>query len=86
MTIEPLNDSEAEAWRAAAEELDRAGRPEAAHIARSMAEEQFDSRHPAHWYCLDCGYRAVDRGRPSVNICPRCRGDFTWTPEPHDAD
>jgi hypothetical protein len=35
----PLFDSDAEKWRAAADELDQAERPEAARIARLMAEE-----------------------------------------------
>lgn len=34
------------------------------------------------WRCVDCGYTPVGAGRPPINTCPRCRGDFTWSPLP----
>ncbi len=30
------------------------------------------------WACADCGYVSAASGRPSLNTCPGCRGDFTW--------
>ena len=35
---------------------------------------------PEKMVCGDCGYEPVGSGRPSINTCPQCRGDFTWTP------
>jgi rubrerythrin len=32
----------------------------------------------AEWRCRDCGYKPADKGRPAINTCPSCKGDFTW--------
>lgn len=37
------------------------------------------------YVCGDCGYEPVGSGRPPINTCPQCRGDFTWAPRVREA-
>lgn len=49
---------------------------------RAATKAWLDSRWPlARFVCQWCGYRPIGRGRPSINTCPQCRGDYPWTEE-----